>query len=280
MTKRRWLLALGVGLLVVASQSSPLFAQRGGAGGMRGGGGPGGGFAGGMGMFGRGGGSPIDIALREEVRTELKLTTNQVQSLEQLNEKLQEERRERMGSMRDQLQGIQDLSEDERRERFQGLQQEMAKQQQEIRKEVGSILNAEQKARLSQLEFQLYLQRGAAEQALEAAGVELSEADREKLNEAQDAMRQKIQEQMAEIQRKAQEEVLATVVDTAKIKELAGEPFEFATRGPGGPGGPGGPPAFGGNRPGRDAQNARPARQPQSEEDSGARSTGRRGRRE
>ncbi len=277
MTKRRWLLALGLGLLVVASQGSPLFAQRGGGGGMRGGGGPGGGFPGGMGMFGRGGGNSIDTALREEVRTELKLTTNQVQSLEQLNEKLQEERRERMGSMRDQFQGIQDLSEDERRERFQSLQQEMAKQQQETRKQVSSILNAEQNARLSQLEFQLYLQRGAVEQALEAAGVELSEADREKLNEAQDAMRQRIQEQMAEIQRKAQEEVLATVVDTAKIKELAGEPFEFATRGPGGPGGP---PAFGGNRPGRDAQNARPGRQPQSEEDSGARSTGRRGRRE
>ena len=203
------------------------------------------------------------------------MTEDQVQRLEDLNEKLQEQRRQQFENLRNQGQDMQEMTDEQRRERFETMRQEMEKQQQETRKQVGGILNAEQKTRAMQLEFQFYLQRGAVDQALRAAGVELSEADLTKLNEAQDAIRQKTEQQIAEIQRKAQAEILATVLSSQKVEELSGKPFEFASRREG-------PPGFGagGNRPqrgpgGGDA--GRPERPPTDQPNNAG---GRRGRRE
>ena len=270
MTARKLALAIGLGLVVFASQCSVGLAQRGGGnrGGQQGPGGPGGP---GGGMFGRGGGSPVDLALREDVSGELKLTEAQTQSLEQLNQQQQEQRREQMQTMRDRFQGLQDLSEEERQQRFNALREEQAKQQQVVRKQVEEILNPSQRTRFAQLGFQYYLQRGAIDQAIAAAGIELTEADQAKMRDAQQQIQQRIQEQIADIQRKAQEEILATVVSSQKVQELTGDAFEF-TSGRGGPGGPN--PRLGGNRPGQPQGDARPAR-PEADT-----SGGRRGRRQ
>ncbi len=259
MATRKWLWTLGLSLVLLAGQSSLVLAQRGG-GGMRGG-------AGG-GMFGRMGGGPTDVALRDDVRKELGLSESQVQGLEEVNEKLQQQRQERAAAMRDRFQQLRDMSDDERQELMQSLQKEQLTQQKEVRAQVAKVLNRDQMKRLGQLEFQYYLQRGGVEQALTAAGVDLSEADREKMMAARQEIQQRVQQQIAELQRKAQEEILATVLNSGKVKELSGDAFEFASQRPMDPGA-----RFGGNRPGRGNRDARPGpARTETEEPSGGNS--------
>jgi hypothetical protein len=107
------------------------------------------------------------------------------------------------------------------------MREERQKQQQELRGKIKDILSESQRSRFAELEFQFALERGSAEAALEAAGLELSEADRQKLENAQQEISQRVQEQIAKIQREAQSEILGTVVTGDQIDKLKGKSFTF-----------------------------------------------------
>ena len=91
--------------------------------------------------------------------------------------------------------------------------------------------------------------------------MELSDEDREKLEEARREIDENINAQIAEIRRNAQKEIMATVISERQIERLMGNPFEFTRE----------EPRFGGrgsreDRGGREGDRAR--RRPEAEEDS------------
>ncbi len=212
-----------------------------------------------------------DIALRDDVKKELDITESQAGDIQ----KIADESRSGAGEdIRARFATFRDMSDEERQEAMQKLQEERQKQQLEVRKDVLAVLNSRQRDRFEQIEFQYYIDRGNAESAIAAANMELSEADREKLRDAQRNMQNELQARTAEIRRELQMEVLESVVSKSKIESLMGEKFTFeAGNGPqfgrgGGRrgGGAAAAPAGGQNR--RRGQTARPSSEEESDDSS------------
>lgn len=238
--------------------ASVLMAQQPGG---RGRGGPGGFGGGGFGAFG--GGGNAFLLMDENVRKELKVTDDQIQRLQEGQQKLGEE-------MRSLFQGGQDLSDDERRTRFQEMGRKMQDAQKKLEEQV---LSATQRERLKQLGVQSRVNRGGVGEALAsdelAKDLGLSEADKENIRKAAEQAQQEMRDKIQKLQDEAREKVIAslTPAQQAKLKQLMGEKFEFANNfggfggfggggaggrggfggggrgGPGGPAGRGGPPA-------------------------------------
>ena len=224
MAKRNLLTLSTIAVAIVMISASAAEAQRG-----RGGGG----FGGRGGGFGAG---PAELLQREDVQAELKLTDGQIEELQEFAEASR-------NSLRDRFSGFnRGGSDEERQQAMARMREEMQKVQSEAREKVAEILNSKQKDRFSELEFQFQLTRGSAQAALEAGGVELSEKDREKLDEARQEIESKINQQIAEIRLNAQKEIMAAVVSESQIERMIGDAFEFEEqeRRPRG--------AFGGNR--------------------------------
>lgn len=203
-----------------------------------------GGFGGGRGFGGFGGG-PLALVQREDVQQELSLTRSQVDQVESLVEEAREQRSEGFGEFGD----FREMSQEERREAFARVQEQRREHQSEMRAKLKDVLNTAQAKRLTELEVQFALERGDVRGVLDAMGVDLSGADREKLEATQDRVNDRVREQIAKIQREAQMEVLASVVDSGKLQSAMGEEFEFERAGPRfGRGGRGGDPGDRGGR--------------------------------
>ena len=207
-------------------------------------------------MFGGFGGGPVDMLQREDVQAELKLTDGQIEEIRELAESARERRREQFSGF-----NFREQSEEQRRELFSRMRERMEEQAKEQTESIGSILNSKQNERLKELAFQYQLNRGRTRDALVAGGVELSDEDREKLEEARRKIDEKTNAQIAEIRRNAQKEIMATVISERQIERLMGNPFEFTRE----------EPRFGGrgsreDRGGREGDRAR--RRPEAEEDS------------
>jgi len=215
------LLALGLALSVIAA---PSFAQR----------------QGGRGGFGgRGGGGSFLLQI-PEVQKELKIDEGQLEALKLLNEANQAKARELR-------QNSANLTDDQRREQFRA----MAAAQQ---KEVASILNATQVARLKQLEIQR-AGVGALRQTSVQTALNLTADQKAKLEAQQTADREAMRavfqgfrgqdgqrptpEQLTEARtkmeamRKASEaKTLAILTDAQKkqFEAMKGAPFTFPQR--------------------------------------------------
>lgn len=207
-------------------------------------------------MFGGGfGGSPVDIVQREDVQAELKLTDGQIEELQELSASARDRRREQFSGF-----NFRDQSEEQRRELFSRMRERMEEQAKEQTEAVSSILNSKQNERLKELAFQFQLSRGRTQDALAAGGVELSDEDREKLEEARREIDEKMNAQIAEIRRNAQKEIMATVISESQFERLMGNPFEFVRE----------EPRFGGRGSREDQgnrQGSRTRRRPDTEDD-------------
>ncbi len=272
-------------VLALAVLASPAMAQP--PGGAGGGGRFGGGMMGGMmggGMMGGG----LGLLRIEQVQEELKLTEEQKTKLQDLADKLREQ------GGRGQRGDFQNLSEEERRERFQQMMAEGQKRMEEARKSVEEILTADQAKRLKQIEWQ-QLGPAALLQPEVAEAVGLSGEQKEQLatvareagekrmqlfqgarggeqgdrrQQGQD-MRQRFEEMREKGEQITQEfnKKSMAVLESeqkGKLKELMGTPFELDRsqmfggpgRGPGAQGGDRGDRGDrGGDRPRRSQRN-------------------------
>lgn len=203
-----------VAIAMVLVSASAVQAQRGG----------GRGFGGFGGFGGMGGGGPVGLASRDDVRKELGLTEKQISEIDEIAEGSRESRR-------DMFRGLQDLrnaSQEEREQAVARMREQTTKTQNDERAKVNKVLTSDQRSRFAQLEFQFSLQRGSVQGALDAAGIEMSDSDRQKLSETREAVQQRVEEEVAKIRRDAQNEILASVVSEKQIEKMTGEPFEFA----------------------------------------------------
>jgi Spy/CpxP family protein refolding chaperone len=211
------------------------------------GGGPGGrpGGPGGFGGLGLADQGSLGLLLRPEVRSELELLDHQVEQLTALGEGLR-------GQLRQLMTPDQNLSPQERMQRFQEIAE---KTRVDMDEKVKQILLPHQQKRLDQLNNQMRMRGGggmlralASQQFAEELG--LTEAQREKVRAKAEQLEAEMRQKMTELRSQAQEELLKelTPAQQAQLKERFGEPFEFQGGmpqfGAGGPGGPG-PGGFG-----------------------------------
>jgi len=185
----------------------------------------------GRGGFGRGGGSLAGLLGNASVQKELKLDDQQTEKAKELAEKVQ-------GEMREKMQGLQDLSQEERQTKMQEINREVNAS---TLKTAGEFLKPEQITRLHQISYQ---QRGlqafsdpevakklnltdAQKAEIQAIG---SEA-REKMPSREDRQSdpQAAMKKSREINKEALSKVESKLNDEQQKtwKELLGAPFEI-----------------------------------------------------
>lgn len=211
----------------------------------------------GAGMRGAPGGGPLDLLRSETVRQELKLTAEQEAKLREIAEEV-------TGQMRDRMSGLRDLSEDERRARFQQFREEARKRAEELQAKIKEVLSPGQLERLKQIQLQQEGIRALARpEVAEALALTAEQTEqlraiaqelRQKQEEAFSAMRglrelepevrekkvAELREKGRQIREAAETKAMAVLTDAqkAKLTELLGDPVELER------------PRFGGGRPG------------------------------
>jgi Spy/CpxP family protein refolding chaperone len=213
----KWMVAVGA----IALMASPALAQRGGGRG---------GFAGG----GFGGG--VMLLSNKSVQTALKLDDAQTEKIAKIAE-------ETRGKMRDAFQDSQNLSQDERRQKMQSINEE-------VQKSLADVLKPEQAKRFHQIQLQ---QRGAdalVDPEVQAK-LNLTDDQKSKLRDIREDVRKQMEglrgdsggdrqaamEKFRTIRKESQDKAFAVLTDEQKAswKELTGEPVEiqFERRRPG-----------------------------------------------
>lgn len=196
---------------------------------------------------GRGLNSPVMLLRSEQVQQELKLSEAQKTRLQELNEKVQAEMRERFS-------GTNELSREERRARMEQMREQMQKEAEtraaETFKQVAEILEPEQLKRLKQIQLQQEgpsaLRRAevadaiglSAEQKaqLDKLATETEEATRKLREGTENLSREQRRERFGDLRQKSQElrdqfgknaMALLQPGQKQKLAELFGEPFEL-----------------------------------------------------
>jgi hypothetical protein len=195
-------------LIVVSAMAQPPGGRRGG--------GPGG-FGGGM--MGGPGGNLLGLLRSQDVQNELQLTTDQ-------KDKLQDAAQS-MGNMRERMQGLQDLSQEERRAKMQEIMTEM---QEKTEKQLAEILQPAQLQRLKEIRLQVI---GAAALALPevAKALDITAEQTDKLKAIQQQMQDKMREAMQGAADLSQEERMAKMRETMQqgMKDGAAKALEVLT---------------------------------------------------
>jgi Spy/CpxP family protein refolding chaperone len=241
-------------LICLAVFSSPhfVFAQPGGERGFRGGGfgGPGGGF---------GGGGILGLLSREEVQQELQLVDEQQEKVDGIATEIRDQMRAEMQEM---FSRMRDLSDEERRERFDEIRSRMEKVNADVEKRLKKVLLPHQFDRLKQIDLQVRLQQrgaGALTSGELAETLGLSDEQREKLERRAAEVQQELEQQISQLRIDARNKMLdvLTPEQRAKLESLLGDDLTLTDQGAGfgGRGGRGG--FFGGNRNGNDGEGRR-----------------------
>lgn len=214
----RTFLAIVATLVAAAAASSSATAQPRG--------GPGAGRAGTV----PGLGGPYELLAREDVRKELDLVDEQVKQLEGLRDRFRTRVREAIAQIREQRSSADGSSEQVRDELRKAIEQVNA----DIQKEVSRILLPHQTKRLEQLALQFRMRGGVTAFGAEAVQqLGITEQQREQLRTKSEELDRDIRRKVAEMRRQAQDELLSllTPEQQAKVREMLGEPFEFADQG-------------------------------------------------
>jgi Spy/CpxP family protein refolding chaperone len=177
------------------------------------------------GPFG-GGGGLIGLAMREEVQQEIQLVDEQLDKVAALAEEARATMWEELRSLRDETN---DLGEDERRERFRSKIEELSA---DAESKLKKALLPHQLQRLKQIELQSRMQsrfEGGLSSRAVADALELSEDEREKLEQRAEEVRRELQDKIRQAQAEAREKLLdaLTPEQKAKLQELTGEAFQL-----------------------------------------------------
>jgi Spy/CpxP family protein refolding chaperone len=200
---------------------SAIYAQP-GDGGFRDG--PGGGFGGPF-----GGGGMLGLVMREEVQQELQLVDEQRDQVMDAADTARDQLREEMRDLDNQSR---DLSEEERRQRFDEIRGRAEAMNADLEGKLKKVLLPHQFERLKQIDVQVRVQqRGAS--ALSsgdlAEALSLTDEQREKLEKRAEEVRQELQEKMRQLQAEARDKMLdvLTAEQRAKLEQLMGDIFEL-----------------------------------------------------
>jgi Spy/CpxP family protein refolding chaperone len=187
--------------------------------------------------FGRGPGGgigPSTLLRNDKVQTELKITDDQKGKIETVLDEYSEQARQ-------QFSGLRDLSEEERRAKFEELQASFQARTEELNKQLATILDEGQTQRLQEITIQM---RGAAAVLdPEVAGkLALTSEQKQKIEdllEAQrDTQREMFEEDVPREERRAKLDELENETDKAvsevlteqqrtQLNELEGAPFDL-----------------------------------------------------
>lgn len=195
-------------------------------------GGPGG--PGGPGFFGGPGGGGIQgLVMRDEVQEEIQLVDEQREKVRTIVEESGEKMRSEMRGLFEQMR---DLSDDERRERFGEIREKMEAMRSEVDGQLKKALLPHQYERLKQIDFQSRLQQrgeGGMSVGAVADALELTDEQREKLEQRAEEVRNELREKVRQAQSEAIEKMLDVLTpdQQAKIKELMGDQFTLRDEG-------------------------------------------------
>ncbi len=241
-------LTAGIALLL----ATPAFAQPGG--------GDRGGF-GGRGFGGPGGGGMSGLLMNEQVQDEIELVEEQKAELRDLAEEIRDDMRSEMGSL---FQGMRDLSEDERREKFGEIRTKMESFQKQAESKIEEVLLPHQFERLKQLNVQQQINGGGGGatgllQGPLADELGITDEQREEMMAKSQELQADVEKKIQKLREEAREELMSVLTpeQRSKLEKMAGDRFDLppgggfrGDRGPGGPrGGQGGRPARGSDQP-------------------------------
>jgi Spy/CpxP family protein refolding chaperone len=209
----------------------------------------GGGFRGGF-----GGGGVLGLLYRDDVRQDLQLVDEQQENVDALAEEI---RADIQDEMRDMFRQMQDLSDDERRQQFEKIRERMEEVNADAEKRLKKVLLPHQFDRLKQINVQMRVQEQGAAALTSgdlAETLDLTDAQRERLEERAAEVQQELQEKINQLRIEARNKMLdvLTAEQRAKLESLMGDDFAATEAAPGfgRRGGRGG--FFGGNRDGDD----------------------------
>lgn len=205
---------------------------------------PGGG-RGGFGGFG-GGTSRTGLLGEEYIQKELELVPDQVEKIKAISTESQAETRKL-------FEGLRDLSDEERRAKFQELQGKMTEARDATAKKVNEVLLPHQKTRLDQLVVQSSMRFGGLSGAFSrdeiAKALNITDEQKTKLTEVSEKVNKELDEKISKLRDEARRQVILEVLNPeqrAQFEKMVGEPFKFPAqtggfggRGQGGPGGRG-----------------------------------------
>jgi Spy/CpxP family protein refolding chaperone len=215
----------------------------------------GGGFRGGFG----GGGGVLGLLYRDDVRQDLQLVDEQQEKVEALADEI---RTELQNEMREMFRGMQDLSDEERQQQFEKIRERMEDVNADAEKRLKKVLLPHQFDRLKQIDVQMRVQQQGSSALTSgelAETLDLTDAQRERLEERAAEVERELQEKIGQLRLEARNKLLdvLTAAQRAKLESLMGDDFAATDAAPGfgGRGGRGG--FFGGNRNGNDGEGRR-----------------------
>ena len=188
----------------------------------------------------------MGLVSREEVQQELQLVDEQQEEVAAIADEVRTEMRD---EMREVFSQMRDLSDEERRERFDEIRSRLESVNADMEKRLKKVLLPHQYERLKQIDLQTRLQQQGVValtggQLAETLG--LSDEQREKLERRAAEVQQELQEKIQQLRVEARNKMLdvLTAEQRAKLESLMGDQFAMPDQGPGRRGG------FGGNRGG------------------------------
>jgi Spy/CpxP family protein refolding chaperone len=189
---------------------------------------PGGGPGGFGGPFG-GGGGMLGLIMREDVQQEIQLVDEQREKVMAVVEESRDEMRTEMRSM---FEEMRDLSDEERRERFGEIREKMEEMNAGVEAKLKKALLPHQLDRLKQIDLQVRMQQrgeGGLSSRTVAEALDLSDEQREKLEQRAEEVRKELQEKVRQAQAEAREKMLEVLTpeQRAKLDEMLGETFQM-----------------------------------------------------
>jgi len=202
-------------LFVVAALAPGIAIAQPRAGGERGG------FGGPLG----GGGGLIGLIMREDIQQEIQLVDEQMDKVREVADGVRDE-------IRGMFDGFRDLNEEERGQRFAEIRTKMEEMNADTEKKLAKALLPHQLQRLKQIDLQMRMQsrgEGGLSSRAVADALELSDEQREKLEQRADEVRKELQEKIRQAQAEAREKMLDVLTpdQKAKLEELTGEVFQI-----------------------------------------------------
>jgi Spy/CpxP family protein refolding chaperone len=167
--------------------------------------------------------------MRDEVQQELQLVDEQREQVLTIAEETRDQMRD---EMRDLFSQMRDLSDEERRAKFDEIRGRMEAMNAELEGRLKKVLLPHQFERLKQIDVQVRVQQRGASALTSgdvAAALNLTDEQRDKLEQRAEEVQQELRDKFRELQLEARNKMLdvLTPEQRAKLDQLMGDAFEL-----------------------------------------------------